>query len=200
MARGKPLIDADGEVRELTAEDMVEFKVAAEVLPTSLRKKLGVRGHQKAPTKERITIRLSRDVVERFRESGGGWQTRMDTALRDWLKNHSAAFVLQPPRCSEKREDHRRDSPTHHCMAAFRVQCALRSQDSARQRRDPLTAKIGRQSLLYAHKIKPLCNLVVHRNVPAPTSCAKSALGTQGPNPPTASRPLLPPCPNEATV
>jgi len=91
MAKRKPLIDSDGEVRELTAKDMTRFKPAAEVLPPSLRKKLGVRGPQKAPTKERVTIRLSREVVERFRESGSGWQTRVDTALRDWLKKHSPA-------------------------------------------------------------------------------------------------------------
>jgi len=89
MASRKPLIDTDGEVRELTAEDMAKFKPAAEVLPPSLRKKLAVRGPQKTPTKERITIRLSREVVEQFRESGEGWQTRVDAALRDWLKNHS---------------------------------------------------------------------------------------------------------------
>ena len=89
MANRKPLIDSDGEVRELTAEDLAKFRPAAEVLPASLRKKLGVRGPQKAPTKERITIRLSREVDEQFRESGEGWQTRMDTALREWLKNHS---------------------------------------------------------------------------------------------------------------
>lgn len=40
-------------------------------------------------TKERITIRLSREVVERFRASGDGWQTRVDTALKDWLKTHT---------------------------------------------------------------------------------------------------------------
>jgi uncharacterized protein (DUF4415 family) len=40
-------------------------------------------------TKERITIRLSRDVVEQFRASGDGWQTRVDAALKDWLKTHS---------------------------------------------------------------------------------------------------------------
>lgn len=91
MAKRKPLIDSDGEVRELTAKDMARFKPAAEVLPPSLRKKLGVRGPQKALTKERITIRLSREVVERFRESGGGWQTRVDEALREWLKKHSPA-------------------------------------------------------------------------------------------------------------
>ena len=42
-----------------------------------------------AVTKERITIRLSRDVVETFRASGDGWQTRVDTALKDWLKTHT---------------------------------------------------------------------------------------------------------------
>lgn len=44
-----------------------------------------------AVTKERITIRLSRDVVEQFRATGDGWQTRMDAALKDWLKAHSPA-------------------------------------------------------------------------------------------------------------
>jgi len=91
MTSRKPLIDADGEVRELTDEEMAKFKPAAEVLPLSLKKKLGVRGLQKTPTKERITIRLSREVVEQFRESGDGWQSRVDAALRDWLKNHSPA-------------------------------------------------------------------------------------------------------------
>ena len=42
-----------------------------------------------AVTKERITIRLSPDVVEAFRATGKGWQTRMDAALKDWLKNHT---------------------------------------------------------------------------------------------------------------
>jgi uncharacterized protein (DUF4415 family) len=91
MASRKPLINADGEVRELAVEDMARFKPATEVLPLSLRRKLGVRGPQKTPTKERITIRLSREVVEQFRESGEGWQTRVDAALREWLKNHTRA-------------------------------------------------------------------------------------------------------------
>jgi uncharacterized protein (DUF4415 family) len=91
MASRKSLTDTDGEVRELSAEEMAEFKPAAEVLPLSLRKKLGVRGPQKTPTKERITIRLSPDVVEQFRASGEGWQTRVDAALREWLKSHTPA-------------------------------------------------------------------------------------------------------------
>ena len=44
-----------------------------------------------AVTKERITIRLSREVVDQFRASGDGWQTRIDLALKEWLKTHSPA-------------------------------------------------------------------------------------------------------------
>lgn len=49
------------------------------------------RGPQKTPTKERITIRLSPEVVSAFRATGDGWQTRVDAALQDWLKTHSPA-------------------------------------------------------------------------------------------------------------
>lgn len=60
-------------------------------LPESLRAKLPPRGPQKAPVKERITMRLSRDVVARFRASGPGWQTRIDAALKEWLETHRQA-------------------------------------------------------------------------------------------------------------
>ncbi|WP_154721631.1 BrnA antitoxin family protein [Ciceribacter sp. T2.26MG-112.2] len=31
------------------------------------------------------TIRLDPDVLERFRQTGPGWQSRINAALRDWL-------------------------------------------------------------------------------------------------------------------
>jgi uncharacterized protein (DUF4415 family) len=80
-----PLTTPDGEVRELRAEDFTAMRGANE-LPASLQRKLGVRGPQRAPTKERITIRLSREVVSRFRATGEGWQARVDAALKDWLE------------------------------------------------------------------------------------------------------------------
>jgi len=78
-------------VREFEAEDFARAKPFSS-LPKSLRQKIDARGRgpQKAPTKERITIRLSQDVVQKFRATGAGWQTRMDAALRDWLKDNSA--------------------------------------------------------------------------------------------------------------
>lgn len=44
-------------------------------------------------TKELISIRLSPKVLEEFRASGDGWQTRIDAVLQHWLKRHSASQV-----------------------------------------------------------------------------------------------------------
>lgn len=89
----KRLVDESGEVRELSHKDMQAFKPASAVLPAALQKTLGVktRGPQKRPVKVSTTIRLSPDVLQAFRDSGEGWQTRVDTALRDWLKTHKPA-------------------------------------------------------------------------------------------------------------
>lgn len=40
------------------------------------------RGRQKAPTKRLISLRLDPDVVEHFRSTGSGWQSRINDALR----------------------------------------------------------------------------------------------------------------------
>jgi uncharacterized protein (DUF4415 family) len=67
-------ISADPDTYELSDE---EFKQLRPVVRPRV-----------AATKERITIHLSREVVEQFRATGTGWQTRIDLALRDWLKTH----------------------------------------------------------------------------------------------------------------
>ena len=84
MKKRKPLTDKDGEVRELTAEDCRHFRPTSEVLPelVKLWRKRGERGPQKAPTKKQVTLRLDKDVVDRFRATGAGWQSRMNEALR----------------------------------------------------------------------------------------------------------------------
>jgi uncharacterized protein (DUF4415 family) len=41
--------------------------------------------------KEQVSIRYDREVLAAFRRSGPGWQTRMNEALKDWLKTHSPA-------------------------------------------------------------------------------------------------------------
>jgi len=92
MAKRKPLTDAAGEVRELTAADAAAAKPfsslpeAEQKMLLSLRK----RGPQKAPPKVPISIRLSPDVAEGLRATGEGWQSRADEALRSWLRGSKA--------------------------------------------------------------------------------------------------------------
>ena len=67
------------------------FDAATHTKLTKLQRKPGERGPQKAPTKVAVTVRYSPDVLAAFKATGAGWQTRMDAALKDWLKTHSPA-------------------------------------------------------------------------------------------------------------
>ncbi|WP_346832729.1 BrnA antitoxin family protein [Pseudomonas abietaniphila] len=52
------------------------------------------RGRPKSSVvRERITIRLEHEVVQQFKASGPGWQTRMNAALLDWLKTHEPSEI-----------------------------------------------------------------------------------------------------------
>ncbi len=51
----------------------------------------GQRGLQKLPTKIAVTVRYSPEVLEYFRATGDGWQTRMNDALRAYVKRHRVA-------------------------------------------------------------------------------------------------------------
>ena len=68
--------------------DMSHARPAAEVLPDLVERyereqaERRKRGPQKAPTKEHISLRLDSDLVEYFRNSGRGWQTRLNAMLR----------------------------------------------------------------------------------------------------------------------
>lgn len=87
----------DDDNPEWTVEDFAKARPAAEVLTeifpqTVVATMLKPRGRpRKEITKAPVNIRLSPDVVEAFRATGRGWQTRVDEALKDWLKSHKPA-------------------------------------------------------------------------------------------------------------
>jgi uncharacterized protein (DUF4415 family) len=51
----------------------------------------GQRGPQKRPTKVAVTVRYSPEVVEYFKASGDGWQTRMNDALLEYVAQRRVA-------------------------------------------------------------------------------------------------------------
>ncbi len=49
-----------------------------------------LRGRPKlANKKQLVSIRYSPEVIDYFRASGAGWQSRMDAVLKDYIETHS---------------------------------------------------------------------------------------------------------------
>lgn len=48
------------------------------------------RGPQKTPVKVQVAIRFDAEVLAGLRATGKGWQTRVNEAVREWLKSHPA--------------------------------------------------------------------------------------------------------------
>lgn len=73
----------DDDNPEWTEADFARARPGTEVLPpevlTAFKR---FRGSQKSPTKQQVTLRLDRDLLERFRAGGPGWQSRINETLR----------------------------------------------------------------------------------------------------------------------
>ena len=78
-------MDAVADNPELTNADFARMRPFADAFPELAIKLRRARGRQKAPTKISTTIRLSPDVIDYFKTSGQGWQSRIDDALKEWL-------------------------------------------------------------------------------------------------------------------
>jgi uncharacterized protein (DUF4415 family) len=39
--------------------------------------------------KTQVTLRLDTEVIEKFKASGDGWQTRINEALKDWTQTRA---------------------------------------------------------------------------------------------------------------
>ena len=96
-ARIQAQIAADPDDYESTDEELAQAKPMAEALPelhAALMAEIAKRkvGRPKAAvTKQTIAIRLDPDVLEAFKATGPGWQTRMNEALREWIERQRAA-------------------------------------------------------------------------------------------------------------
>lgn len=55
--------------------------------------KLVRRGRPTGQTKALQTVRFDLDVLAAFKATGKGWQTRMNKALREWIKEHPMKHV-----------------------------------------------------------------------------------------------------------
>ena len=89
--RNKPVLDAD-DAPELTEELAKKLRPGREMLPPDLyaslvARKPGQRGKQKKPTKKPTYLRLDADVLNYFKSTGSGWQSRINNFLKAAVAN-----------------------------------------------------------------------------------------------------------------
>ena len=88
-------IAADPDTRELTEKDFARMRPAADVHPEIVEAYRRSRGKQKAPTKIATSIRLSPGVLAAYKQTGAGWQRRIDEDLQEIVARRK---VKQSPR------------------------------------------------------------------------------------------------------
>jgi uncharacterized protein (DUF4415 family) len=85
-------IAADPGARELDSQWFAEAKPASEMVPPHIYAALLAKRPRGRPTAEEpkvaTSIRLDADVLETFKATGKGWQTRVNAALRQYLDEH----------------------------------------------------------------------------------------------------------------
>ena len=84
----KNLTDKEGEVRELTAEDLKHFRPIQETDPGMLEAVANYRKRGRPPVetpKERMGFRFAAEVAEGIRATGRGYNARVEKLLRDAL-------------------------------------------------------------------------------------------------------------------
>lgn len=83
MADQHPVV-FDDDNPEWTEEDFARAKPISEFpeLAAAFANAKAKRGRPKGASKEQVTLRIDKDVLERFRAGGPGWQSRINEALR----------------------------------------------------------------------------------------------------------------------
>lgn len=76
----EPVLDSDNP--EWTEQDFARAKTGEDI-PAHIRSAFPkTRGRPKGETKQMVSLRLDKDILERFRATGPGWQSRINEALR----------------------------------------------------------------------------------------------------------------------
>ncbi|MDD5027907.1 MAG: hypothetical protein AUJ20_10445 [Comamonadaceae bacterium CG1_02_60_18] len=86
-------IAADPDTFELDDAWFARAKPASEFFSPEVYAQLCAmrqRGPKDKPLKVPTTIRFDADVLAALKASGKGWQTRVNAAMRDWLRTRSA--------------------------------------------------------------------------------------------------------------
>jgi uncharacterized protein (DUF4415 family) len=84
-----PFEPGDGPYDPNDAEAARAWFAQADLIRKGKVVRRGKRGPQKSPTKKLVSLRLSPEVVDHFKSTGPGWQTRIDSTLLQSIKKRA---------------------------------------------------------------------------------------------------------------
>jgi len=84
-----PYEPEDGPYDPNDAEATRSWLAQADLIQGGKTIRRGKRGPQKAPTKKLVSLRLSPEVIDHFKATGPGWQTRIDSTLLESIKRRA---------------------------------------------------------------------------------------------------------------
>jgi uncharacterized protein (DUF4415 family) len=84
-----PYEPGDGPYDPNDAEAARAWLAKADLVRNGKLVRRGQRGPQAAPTKTLISLRLSPEVIDHFKATGLGWQTRIDSTLLESIKKRA---------------------------------------------------------------------------------------------------------------
>ncbi|MCK5382016.1 MAG: BrnA antitoxin family protein [Candidatus Latescibacteria bacterium] len=83
--------EADPDNPPLTDDQLAGMRPAQEVIPEIVEAVRERRSSHKTPLKAPVSIRLNPEVADYFKSQGKGWQTQINTILREYARNHQTA-------------------------------------------------------------------------------------------------------------
>jgi len=90
MKKGNPDPLTDAQKAELDAlAAMPDSTIDTSDMPPMTDFSEGLRGAFFRPIKKPLSLRLDADIIDWFRQSGEGYQSRINAALREYVKQHS---------------------------------------------------------------------------------------------------------------
>jgi uncharacterized protein (DUF4415 family) len=75
---------------KLTKADFAKARPFGEVFPDLAASIHRRRGPGKSPTKKLVSLRISPEVIDYFKSTGSGWQSRIDETLREVVKRKAS--------------------------------------------------------------------------------------------------------------
>lgn len=85
-----PTLEEDKQITQAAIDDEDALPLTAEQLNEMLPLR-SLRGRPRSDNKKQlVSIRYSPEVLEFFKSSGAGWQSRMDAVLKEYVTSHSS--------------------------------------------------------------------------------------------------------------